>query len=101
MSATGLFWFAVGWIVGVYLLNCLIAWQIKRIDPIRAFLYASTVAMLGLFGEIFVDTIYARFFSTPLWRYNVLPIHHAYTSTFAIVLWGAYGFHLYLLHDSL
>ena len=31
----------------------------------------------------------------------MLPIHHGYTSQYATVIWGAYGFHLYLLHDTL
>lgn len=64
-------------------------------------MYISTVAMIGIFGEIFVDTIYEYIFGIPLWRYNILPIHNAYTSEYAIVLWGIYGFYLYLLHDSL
>ena len=96
-----LFLFGVGLFVGVYLLNCIIARQFKKIQISRALVYISTVAMLGLFGEIFVDTMYNHFFHIPLWRYNILPIHHAYTSSYAVVLWGAYGLYLYLLHDSL
>jgi hypothetical protein len=30
-----------------------------------------------------------------------LPIQGGYTSSYAVVTWGLYGFHLYLLHDSL
>ncbi|HTH72313.1 MAG TPA: hypothetical protein VL737_03035 [Candidatus Pristimantibacillus sp.] len=101
MTPLGLTLFAIGWLVGIYIFNSAIARSLKKIQPARALLYVSTVAMLGVFGEIFVDTVYAHFFHTPLWRYNTLPIHHAYTSSYAVVLWGAYGFHLYLLHDSL
>jgi hypothetical protein len=93
--------FSIGGAVVIYLLNCLIARKLKPIRPDRALLYISTVAMVGVFGEIFVDTVYEAAFGIPLWRYNVLPVHHAYTSQYAVVLWGTYGFHLYLLHDSL
>jgi hypothetical protein len=57
--------------------------------------------MIGLYGEIFLDTIYNAVVGNPLWRYNILPIHHAYTSAFAVVTWGLYGLHVYLLHDTL
>ena len=101
MTNTSLFLFSVLLIVSVYLVNSIIARRFKKVQLSRALLYMSTVAMIGVFGEVFVDTIYAHFFHTPLWRYNILPIHHAYTSDYAVVLWGAYGFYLYLLHDSL
>jgi hypothetical protein len=98
---TKLVLFSAAWLVGIYLFNSLLARRFKKINVKRALVYITTVAMLGLYGEIFVDSFYAHFFNTPLWRYDILPIHHAYTSSFAAVLWGAYGFHLYLLHDSL
>lgn len=93
--------FTVVWIVVVYLFNSLLARSFKKIVWSRALVYVSTVAMLGLFGEIFVDTIYHIVAGTPLWRYNFWPIHDAYTSLYAAVLWGIYGFYLYLLHDNL
>lgn len=93
--------FSLLWLALLYLLNCLIAGKIKHIEPKFAILYFCITAMVGLFGEIFLDTLYNRIFGTPLWRYNIAPIHHAYTSSFAIVTWGIYGFHLYLLHGTL
>ncbi len=101
MTNSRLFLFGVLLAAIVYLFNSAIARGFKKIQPARALLYMSTVAMIGVFGEVFVDTIYKHLFHTPLWRYNVLPIHHAYTSYYAAVLWGIYGFYLYLLHDSL
>jgi hypothetical protein len=63
--------------------------------------YMTSVALIGVYGEIFCGSLYYLLFKTPLWEYRVLPIHHAYTSLYSIVIWGMYGFHLYLLHDTL
>ena len=101
MNAIKLTLFALLWVAIVYLINCAIAGKFKRIDPKQAALYFTTVAMVGLFGEIFLDTIYNAAFGNPLWRYNILPIHDGYTSSFAIFTWGIYGLHLYLLHGTL
>ncbi|HEY5268413.1 MAG TPA: hypothetical protein VII94_04740, partial [Candidatus Saccharimonadales bacterium] len=78
-----------------------VAGKFKKIDAKLAVLYFITVAMIGVFGEIFLDTFYNHFVGHPLWHYNILPIQHAYTSKFAIVAWGTVGFYLYLMHDNL
>lgn len=93
--------FAVGYVVIVYVLNCLIAREFKRVEFKQALLYITTVAMIGVYGEIFLDTTYNWIVGHPLWHYDIFPIQHAYTSKYAIVVWGIYGFHLYLLHGSL
>lgn len=59
------------------------------------------MAMVGLAGEIIVGSVYHFLFHRPFWNYTIYPIHHAYTSRFALFLWGIYGFHLYLLHGTL
>lgn len=101
MSALGLTLFALVWLVIVYLLNCLIARKFKRIDPKQAILYFTSIGAIGVFGEIFLDTIYNHFVGTPLWKYNILPIHNGYTSAYAPIVWGIFGFHIHLLHDTL
>jgi hypothetical protein len=101
MNPLRLVLFAVGLVLTLYLLNCLIARRFKPVDLKLAILYFSTIAVIGLFGEIFLDTTYNFFVGHPLWYYRILPIKGGYTSSFAIVTWGVYGFHLYLLHDSL
>lgn len=98
---SGLVWFSIAWVAGVYLVNSLFAREFKKIDVKTLLLYVTTVAMIGTFGEIFWDTLYERAFGRPLWEYYVLPIHDGHTSYFAAVLWGFYGFHLYLLYDTL
>jgi hypothetical protein len=59
------------------------------------------MATLGLVGEVVGDTGWNLVFHRPLWLYHVLPIHDGYTSLFSLYLWGAVGFHLYLLHNTL
>lgn len=101
MNPGKLILFALLWLVIIYLVNSLIVRRWKTIELKRAVLYFLTVALIGVFGEIFLDSTYRFFVGHPLWRYNILPIHNAYTSYYAVVVWGLYGLHLYLLHDSL
>lgn len=93
--------FALSVLAVVYAINCLIYGKFKRVDLKLAVLYFTTLAMIGLFGEIFLDTTYNLIVGHPLWYYQILPIQHGYTSAFAVITWGLYGFHLYLLHGSL
>lgn len=100
-SVHGLTSFSLAWVVGVYLVNCLIAREWKRIKLKPLVLYVTTVAMIGTFGEVFWDSLYEKLFGSPLWQYHVLPLHNAHTSVFAAALWGYYGFYLYLLYDTI
>jgi hypothetical protein len=93
--------FALFFALFVYLLNSAIAVRFKHVQLKPALLYFMTVALIGVFGEIFLDTFYKLVVGHPLWYYNYFPIQHGYTSSYAVVTWGIYGFHLYLLHDSL
>jgi hypothetical protein len=72
----------------------------RKIHLSRVLLYMSAVAMIGVLGEIFVDTIYRHFFKVSLWHYNFVPVHHAYTSKFAPVLWASVGLYIYLAHHK-
>jgi hypothetical protein len=93
--------FACVWALVIYVSNCLIARTWKKVVLTPAIAYFVTIASIGLYGEIFLDTVYNYVFGRPLWYYNILPIKGGYTSSFAIVTWGLFGFHLYLLHDTL
>jgi len=84
----------------VYLFSALVTGHFKKIHLSRALLYIFSVAMIGVLGEISVDSFYNHFFHQPLWRYNFLPIHNAYTSQFSPILWGSFGFYIYLLHHK-
>ena len=96
-----LIYFSVAWVLIVYLFNSLVARSFKKISIETAALYISTVALIGVFGEVFSDTLYNAVFGIPLWQYQVFPVHGGYTSYYSLFVWGMYGFYLYLLHDSL
>jgi hypothetical protein len=101
MHPLSLILFALLWLAIIYLLNSIIAQGWKKIEPKQALVYFFTVALIGVFGELFLDTAYNYIVGHPLWRYEILPIQNAYTSTGAVVVWGLYGLHLYLLHGTL
>lgn len=96
-----LFGFALYLWAFVYTLNCIIARRIVRFRFKTAVIYTIALATLGVFGEVFVGSIYTILFGKPLWQYHVAPIHHNYTSLYAPVLWGTLGFYVGLLHDYL
>lgn len=84
----------------VYLLDSLYArtWlKIRR----GAIAYVAAAVLIGVFGEVFVETIYNALFGQPLWHYQFLPVHHGYTSLFSVVLWAMYGIHLYWVKKTL
>lgn len=101
MSAGGLFLFSCFWVIFIYGFNCIL--QKRLIVPEKKFalLYISIVIFIGVFGEVFIDTIYNFVFGQPLWEYHLLPKHSAYTSYYSLFIWGLYGFHLYLFHGYL
>lgn len=101
MFAVKLVLFALSWIGIVYFFNCWLAKQWIRPEPKKVLLYVSTMAALGILGEIVFDTGYHLVFGHPLWQYRLMPVHRAYTSSFSLYLWGTVGFYLYLLHDIL
>jgi hypothetical protein len=86
--------------VTVYLFSAMWYRKFKKVHLSRALLYICSVAMIGVLGEISVDSFYNHFFHYPLWQYNFLPVHNGYTSEFSIVLWGSFGFYIYLLHHK-
>lgn len=101
MDALKLILFALLWLCIVYIFDCIIAKKIKKIDIKLAILYFIVIGTIGVYGEIFLDTVYNFFVGNPLWQYNILPIHNGYTSAYAPIVWGIFGFHVYLLHDTL
>ncbi len=93
--------FTLMWLGIIYLYNCLIARSWKKIALREGVVYVTVTAFIGVYGEIFLDTLYHGVVGNPLWHYNILPIHDGYTSAFAPVIWGMLGFHVYLFHDTL
>ncbi len=93
--------FALAWAVGVYLISCILGKSLQRVNVRKATLYFAGMSMMGVGGEICFNTFYSTILGHPFWNYTVYPIYHAYTSLYAIVLWGIYGFLLYLQHNIL
>lgn len=93
--------YLVIWTTALYLFNCLIAKRFIKLNPKILILYVTSVIFAGMYAEVIIDTVYNYFFNQPLWEYRIYPIHFAYTSYFSLAVWGVYGFHIYLLHDTL
>jgi hypothetical protein len=101
MNVLALTIFALLWIAIVYAFNSLIIGKLQPVKLKTACVYIATTALLGVCGEIFVDSVYRALFGEALWLYHVYPIHDGFTSYYAPVIWGILGFYLYLLHDTL
>ncbi len=91
---------AAVWAVALYAISCLISGKLRKLAVRQMLLYISTLAMLGPIAEISFDSVYVWLFGHPLWNYTIFPIYHAYTSFYAPVVWGLYGFYLYLFHGQ-
>ena len=100
MSTTGLVLFSLFWIVFIYTCNSIFQKKFLIPDYKISLLYISTVALIGVFGEVFINSIYNFVFGVPLWEYHLFPIHNSYTSYYSLYIWGLYGFHLYLFHNN-
>lgn len=84
----------------VYLGNSMFARKLIKIEPKMAALYISTMMLIGVYGEIFINKTYDIIIGHPLWTYRVAPIHGGLSSQYAFFLWGIYGLHIYLLHGA-
>jgi hypothetical protein len=93
--------FSIAWAVVIYAFNALFAQEFIRPKFKQLLLYVTTMAALGILGEVVLDTAYKLIFGVRLWEYRLYPVHDAYTSLFSIVLWGMVGLHIYLLHGTL
>lgn len=84
----------------VYLLDSLYARKWLGLTR-EVIAYIAAAVLVGVFGEVFVETIYNAFVGQPLWHYQFLPVHNTYTSLFSVVLWAMYGVHLYWVRKTL
>ncbi|MBP9667528.1 hypothetical protein KBD87_01840 [Candidatus Saccharibacteria bacterium] len=90
----------LGVAIAVYALDSLYARRWLSLDK-NSISFISAAILIGIFGEVFVETIYTFLFHQPLWHYQFLPVHATYTSYFSIVLWTMYGLHLYWVDQTL
>ncbi len=89
-----------GIVAVVYLLDSLYARRWLTIGK-GAISYIAAAILIGVFGEVFVETLYNAAFGQPLWYYQFLPVHSSYTSQFSVILWAMYGLHLYWAKQTL
>jgi hypothetical protein len=94
-----LLFFSLFCIAVIYLIYTLSTHHLKKINVKIALLYSVSVALFGVCAEILVDSLYKFAVGKPLWEYHLIPIHHRYTSYYSLVIWGMYGFYLYIFHD--
>ena len=96
-----LFIFSICWVAIIYLLNRIIAGHRLKINKIKVVQYITSMAALGILGEVAIDGFYKFAFGQPLWLYRLFPIHGGYTSVYSLFEWGLLGFYIYLLHGIL
>lgn len=94
-------WFLVAFIV----VWCILLTFVSRIflkrsiwkDRRQVLLYMSFMAMFGPIGEVVVGTLYQAAFGAMLWRYELFPVHHGYTSLYAPFIWAICGLQMWLM----
>jgi hypothetical protein len=64
LSVFGLVWMGI-----IYLFDCWLAGEFNRPKLRTSLLYVTTMAALGLLGEIVFDTVYNLVFHRALWLY--------------------------------
>lgn len=84
-----------------YALVCVYVGHLVRFNIGKLLYYISIFCLLGVAGEIFVNTIYVYFFHTPLWEYRLFPTHNKDISFFFLFIWGALGFYKYVNDHAL
>lgn len=71
------------------------------IDGYRLALTASSVLLLAVIAESAINPLYELWLGSKLWEYRVFPLHDANVSALAIIIWTAYGVHLYFTQQTL
>ncbi len=87
--------------VTLYLLNCFVSHKFIKINLKHALCFVVICSILGVIGEVTIDSLYNLIAGSPLWVYEVLPVRSGYTSIYSFFIWGTMGFQLYLLHEKL
>jgi hypothetical protein len=67
----------------------------------EVFMYSGTLAMIGCISEVAINSFCRTAFHSPLWIYQVTPVHHGDTSVFAFFQWSLYGYHLYFVKNKI
>jgi len=71
------------------------------IDVYHLALTASSVLLLAIIAESLINPFYESWFGSKLWVYHVFPLYDGNVSALAVIVWSAYGIHLYFTRQSL
>jgi hypothetical protein len=72
-----------------------------RLQPYELLLTASAVFLLAILAESLINPVFESYTGTKLWEYRVHPLHDRNVSALAVLVWTAYGVHLYLTQQTL
>jgi len=87
---------AVIYFAGFALINSSTQIRIKEV-----YMYSGTLALIGCISEVAINSFCRTAFDSPLWIYQVTPVHHGDTSIFAFFQWSLYGYHLYFVQNKI
>ncbi len=71
------------------------------VDVYRLALTSSAVLLLAIIAESLINPVYEWWFGSKLWVYHIFPLYDGNVSALAIIVWSAYGVHLYFTRQSL
>jgi hypothetical protein len=71
------------------------------VDFYQLALTAACVVVLALLGESLINPLYTTWFEQKLWVYRILPLHDGNVSALGVIVWAAYGVHLYFTRQTL
>jgi len=66
-----------------------------------AYMYSGTLALIGCISEVAINSFCRAVFDSPLWLYQVTPIHQGDTSVFAFFQWSLFGYHVYYVRKKI
>lgn len=72
-----------------------------QVDMYRMSLTASAVLLLAVIAESIINPVYTWFVGHKLWEYHIFPLYDGDVSALAVLVWSAYGIHLYFTEQSL
>ncbi len=93
--------FATALVLFSYRFNRWLIGDRLRADPYPMALTASAVLLLAIIAESLVNPAYEAWLGNKLWEYRVLPLHDRNVSALAVLVWTAYGVHLYFARQSM
>lgn len=85
----------------VYLAGFALSDSSTQVNIKELFMWSGALAMIGCISEVAINSFCRAVFDSPLWIYQVTPIHHGDTSVFAFFQWSLYGYHLYFVDKKI